>query len=160
MSDHHLDDRCRAFLDAFLALPGHADRYGGRRVVRDRFGDSAEMTAELTELVLSGVKTAICSCRWEWEAEGDEPLGVGSLAIIVDHAGEPRCIVETTELVERAFSEVSSEHAAAEGEGDRSLDYWRRVHRGWFSRQLRSIGREPSDDMPILCERFRVVHRN
>lgn len=159
MSEHDLDDRCRAYLEAFLSITGNADRYGDRRVVRDRFGDSAEMTAKLTDLVLAGTKTASCSCRWEWEAEGDEPLGAGTLAVIVDHAGEPRCIVETTELTEHPFSDVPESHAAAEGEGDLSLAYWRRVHWDWFSRHLGAIGREPSKNMPILCERFRVVYR-
>ena len=54
------------------------------------------------------------------------------------------------------FGEVDAEHAAAEGEGDLSLDHWRDVHRRFFER---SAGGEPvTDDMPVLLEEFSVLY--
>ncbi|TFH31677.1 MAG: ASCH domain-containing protein, partial [Anaerolineales bacterium] len=53
--------------------------------------------------------------------------------------------------------EVDEEQAYLEGEGDRSLAYWRDVHWNFFSRECAQIGREPSEHMPVLCERFKLV---
>lgn len=48
--------------------------------------------------------------------------------------------------------------AAAEGEGDRSLAYWRAAHWRYFSRTLLTISRAPAEDMPLVCERFRLLY--
>ncbi len=42
--------------------------------------------------------------------------------------------------------------AADEGEGDRSLAYWRRAHTNYFTRRG-----EFAPDMALYCERFRLV---
>ncbi|NEQ26775.1 MAG: ASCH domain-containing protein, partial [Microcoleus sp. SIO2G3] len=44
------------------------------------------------------------------------------------------------------------------GEGDRSLEYWREAHWRYFSRVLPKIGKEPTIDMLLVCERFKVVY--
>jgi uncharacterized protein YhfF len=54
---------------------------------------------------------------------------------------------------------VDEEFARAEGEGDLSLAYWRRTHKHFFSRSLPAIDREFSEDMPLVCERFRVIYK-
>ena len=35
------------------------------------------------------------------------------------------CVIETTEVTYRRFGDVDATFAYEEGEGDRSLDYWR-----------------------------------
>jgi uncharacterized protein YhfF len=82
---------------------------------------------------------------------------VGLKTIVLDGQGEPLCIVETTEVVVRPYQEVDASFAYEEGEGDRSLEYWRDAHWRFFSRTLPTIGREPTVDMPLVCERFRVI---
>jgi hypothetical protein len=47
----------------------------------------------------------------------------------------------------------------SEGEGDRILAYWRRAHGAACSRECSTIGREPSETMPLICERLRVIFR-
>ena len=73
--------------------------------------------------------------------------------------GEPLCVVETTAVATVPFEEVSEEFAATEGEGDRSLRYWREVHWAYFGRVCKRIRRVPSPRMPIVCERFEVIYR-
>ncbi|MFF9491759.1 ASCH domain-containing protein [Streptomyces flaveolus] len=51
------------------------------------------------------------------------------------------------------FGAVTREHAAAEGEGDRSLDEWRAGHRRFWDH----IGTPVDEDTPLVCLRFRVV---
>ena len=84
---------------------------------------------------------------------------MGDLGIVLDGHGAPLCLIETTRVDVVPFDEVSAEHAFLEGEGDRSLVSWREAHRAFFARFLPRIGREPADDMPVVCERFRVLSR-
>ena len=83
----------------------------------------------------------------------------GDLSIVTNFAGDPLCVIETQRVDIVPFKEVSEEFAATEGEGDGSLAYWRRAHEAFFGRECRRIGRQPTQDMPVVCERFEVVYR-
>ena len=111
------------------------------------FGDGPELADELLELVLKGIKTATCSTE-------DDPntSTAGERWIVLDGSGTPRCVIETTEVTYRRFGEVDAAFAHDEGEGDRSLAYWQQAHRNYFGR----LGRF-SEDMMLMCERFRLV---
>ncbi len=121
------------------------------------FGNTAKLANELGKLVKAGIKTATCGLLWEYEAEDEKLPQTGDLSIITNAAGEPLCIIETTEVAVRPFNEVDAQFAYDEGEGDRSLEYWREVHWEVFSTTCSVIGREPREDMPLVCERFRVL---
>lgn len=122
------------------------------------FGDSKEMADELGTLVRKGIKTATCSLLWEYEYDGDVIPEVGELSIILGGNGEPICLIETTEVQLRPYDQVDAQFAYDEGEGDRSLAYWRQAHWRFFSKVCDRIGREPEDSMPLVCERFRVKY--
>ena len=111
------------------------------------FGDSPALADELLDLVLRGVKTATCSTE-------DEPnlSKPGERWIVLDGAGHPRCVIESTEVTFRRYGEVDAAFAHDEGEGDRSLAHWREAHRNYFSR----LGKF-SEDMMLMCERFRLI---
>jgi uncharacterized protein YhfF len=111
------------------------------------FGDSPQLADELLDLVMRGIKTATCSTE-------DEPntSTPGERWIVLDGRGEPRCVIESTEVTYRRFGQVDAAFAYEEGEGDRSLAYWRDAHRRYFGR----LGRF-SEDMMLMCERFRLV---
>ena len=111
------------------------------------FGDSPKLADELLELVLEGVKTATCSTE-------DEPntSTPGERWIVRDGRGTPRCVIETLEVTYRRYSEVDAAFAHEEGEGDRSLAFWRDAHRRYFGRQGKF-----SEEMMLMCERFRLV---
>jgi uncharacterized protein YhfF len=111
------------------------------------FGDSPALADELLDLVLSGVKTATCSTE-------DEPnlSTSGERWIVLDGSGTPRCVIESVEVSYRRYNEVDAAFAHEEGEGDRSLDHWRDAHRRYFTRMGRF-----SEDMMLMCERFRLV---
>ena len=120
----------------------------------EAFGDSPE----LAELMMAGMKTATCSALWEYETENEPLPRAGTCSIVLDGRGRLPCIIQVDTVEVRAFREVDESFARAEGEGDRSLDSWRAGHWAFFERSLASIGREPSEDMPLVCERFRVVY--
>lgn len=120
------------------------------------FGATPEQADALLALVLDGTKTATASDRASYVAE-DEPLPEpGTLSILLNGSGRPRALVVTTHVQVVAFDQVDAEHADAEGEGDRSLAYWREVHEQFFA-ELAPGGFRL--DMPVVLERFDVLHR-
>lgn len=123
------------------------------------FGDSPEMANELGALVAAGVKTATASLFWEYEVDGDPLPPVGAYNVILDGRGDPLCITQTTQITITPFNEVEAVFAYDEGEGDRSLRYWREVHWAFFSRLCQRIGHEPQETMPVVGERFRLVYQ-
>ena len=117
------------------------------------FGGTAEQADELLGLVLSGAKTATSSALWSYEAE-DEPLPtVGELAVVCDGRGRPRALLRLTDVTVTTLDEVTESHAFAEGEGDRTLAYWRRAHEDFFGRHL-PAGGEVAGSMPLVLESF------
>lgn len=122
------------------------------------FGDSPQMAGELGLLVAQRIKTATCSLLWEYEAAGEAIPQVGDLSIILDGAGRPLCLIKTIEVTMRAYNEVDAQFAYDEGEGDRSLAFWRDAHWRFFSRTCASLDRAPAVDMPLVCERFEVIY--
>ena len=88
------------------------------------FGDNPALANELAALVLAGLKRATC-----WAASEGLLTEVGKRMVMLDGSGRPRAVLETVELVQRRFNEVNPEFAYDEGDGDRSLEFWRRAHR-------------------------------
>jgi uncharacterized protein YhfF len=123
------------------------------------FGDGGAMADELGALVVAGVKTATASLLWEYEHDGDSLPQVGQYDMVLDGSEQPLCVIQVTEVLICPFEEVEARFAYDEGEGDRSLRYWREVHWDFFSRLCQQIGRAPSLTMPIVGERFKVVYQ-
>ena len=121
------------------------------------FGDGPRMADELGALVLEGKKTATCGILWEYEAEGEALPKPGELSIILNGEGLPMCLIETTEVRVVPFDQVDAQFAYEEGEDDRTLESWRKEHWKFFSRYLVQLDRQPEMDMPLVCERFRVL---
>jgi uncharacterized protein YhfF len=122
------------------------------------FGATPEHADELLRLVLEGTKTATASALWDYEADDDPLPETGALSIILDGRDHPRALIETTTVEIVPFDGVAEEHAYLEGEGDRSLAYWREVHERFFTEHAEH-DRGFSQDMPIVCEQFRVVYQ-
>lgn len=114
------------------------------------FGDGPDLANRLLVLVLSGTKCATC---WA-ESQGLLSAEVGKMMVVLDGQGVPKAIVKTIELTKRRFDEVDEAFAYDEGEGDRSLKYWREAHTRYFTR----LGTY-APDMVLWCERFELVER-
>ncbi len=59
----------------------------------------------------------------------------------------------------KPYIEVDAEFAYDEGESDRSLAAWREGHWQYFLRVLPKIGKKPTPEMLLVCERFHVVYK-
>ncbi|MEV6155928.1 ASCH domain-containing protein [Nonomuraea sp. NPDC052129] len=127
-------------------------RIDGFRVVQ--LGMPGEQRTWLTDLVLSGAKTATAGLlELDYEAE-DEPLEyVGERLVLVDDAGSRAALLEVVGVEQVPFGAVSWEFAQAEGEGFRSVEHWREVHGRYWA----GLGREVTDSSTIVCLTFRLV---
>ena len=119
------------------------------------FGEAAD---KLAALVKAGIKTATCSAYDLYEVEGEDLPQPGETSVILDSADEAVCIIRTTRVYVVPFDEVTAEHAFREGEGDRSLAYWREVHESFLKEELSSIGRSFDGSTRVVCEEFEVVY--
>ena len=153
------EESIKAYWQKFLSMLPPDSPYHTKTYTAEGWGDSPEMADELGDLIARDIKTATCSALWEWETEGKPVPQKGMVTIVLDGKGEPLCIVETTEVTIRKFNEVDSAFAQAEGEGDFSLEYWRQAHKDFMSRILPKIGRDYSEEMPLVCERFELIYK-
>jgi uncharacterized protein YhfF len=122
-----------------------------------QFGAGRVMADQLAHLVLDGIKTATSDLVWHIEARGKAQWHVGDEHIVLDGSWQPVCVIRTTALDVIRFKEVDEAFAHDYGEGDRTLTWWQEHIFAWYASQCREIGREPSEEMPLLCERFEVV---
>lgn len=118
------------------------------------FGDDADY---LAELVKTGRKTATSSLKCLYELEGEPLPQPQKYSVILNSSGNAVCIIRTTSVYVTPFNKISEEHAYREGEGDRTLAFWRKVHQKFFSEELKNIGKEFYDGLEIVCEEFEVV---
>jgi len=127
------------------------------RLRADQYGDSPELSRELIELIRTGPKRAGTGLLWAYEAEAEELPQVGDIEIVVDHEHEPALLTRVIRVEVVPFNQVGAEYAAIEGEEDGSLEYWRQGHWNFFSRECARIGREPREDMPVVCSVFELL---
>jgi uncharacterized protein YhfF len=122
------------------------------------FGDSERLARDLADLVLHGPKRATAGLLWDAEHDLSMMPVQGGYSLVTDHAGAPLLIIRTTQIEVRPYDKVDADFAAAEGEGDGSLQYWRDAHWAYFSRRCAALGRTPSEDMPVILERFALIY--
>ncbi len=119
------------------------------------FGAAAD---ELAELVRKGIKTGTASAYPLYEEENEALPKAGDYSVILNSKDEAVCIIKTTKVYIVPFREVSEEHAWKEGEGDGSLEYWRKVHDEFFSKCISEAGKKFDENMPVVCGEFKLVY--
>lgn len=122
------------------------------------FGDGAELAHELIELVLFGPKRATAGLGWIADARPETAAVPDGYSVVTEFDGTPRAVVRTTHLERRKFCDVDAAFAWDEGEGDRTLDYWKRAHWHFFSRECESLGQAMSEDAEVALERFELLY--
>ena len=69
------------------------------------------------------------------------------------------CVLKTLKVYVTEFNKVSAKHAFKEGEGDRSLEYWRKVHINFLTNELASVHRDFDENVKVVCEEFELVYK-
>ena len=140
-------EMCNAYKQINSAIGDEIDAWA--------FGVDADF---LADLVLKGEKTATASA-YDLYALEDEPLPQeGKFDVILDSQNQAVCIVEITKVSVQSFNQVSAQHAFKEGEGDKTLVYWRQVHEDFFTDCLGEAGLTFTPDSKVVLEEFRKVY--
>jgi uncharacterized protein YhfF len=142
-------DPVEAFWERFVTATGVIADYDAWA-----FGDeeSPDLADELAWLVLHGPKRATTCLYEDAVADGDMPTP-GAYSVVLDGSGGPVCVIRTTEVDIRPFGEVDDAYAWDEGEGDRSLAFWRQAHIDFFAQNGHTI----EDDTLVVLERFDLL---
>ncbi len=110
---------------------------------------------ELAQLVIDGKKTATCSGHVIYKLENEPLPRVNDYSIILNSEEKPVAIIKTVEVSLVPMNQVSEEFAIAEGEGP--YEAWKSAHVTFFTGELQSHGLEFSEDMLLVCERFKLI---
>jgi len=126
------------------------------------FGDNPEMADELISLVLAGKKTGTSTLAIEYDGQGQKEVEnmprTGDYDVILDGTGKPAGIIRITSVTIKPFNEVTEAFAHSEGEGDRTLDFWRNEHWRIWSRLGRQQGFSMKEDLLVVCQSFELVY--
>lgn len=122
------------------------------------FCDNEKSANELVKLVLSVEKTGTSSLNKAYDHDEEKPK-INDYSIITNFNGEAKCIIKNIGVKILPFNKITEEMAFLEGEGDKSLEYWRKVHRNFFSNYCNSIGKIFSEKDLVIYEHFEVVYK-
>ncbi|MDC1162060.1 ASCH domain-containing protein [Tenacibaculum sp.] len=122
------------------------------------FCDNEKDADECVELVIKGIKQATATSLWWFEKNKEALPKVGDQYIVTDWNGEAKAVIETTKIVPTPYNEITAEFAETEGEGDKSLEYWKRVHEAYYTREMEPHNEKFNENMIIICEYFRVLY--
>ncbi len=120
------------------------------------FGASPD---KLLDLVLKGEKTGTSSLYNLYEMENEPIPKKGDYSIILNSKNEACCIIQNIDIEVIPFCEVTKEHAFKEGEGDKSLEYWRNEHIIFFEDCLKDMKDKFSENTLVVYEEFKLVYR-
>jgi uncharacterized protein YhfF len=109
-------------------------------------------------LILSGQKTTTSSLLWEYESRGKALPPLGNLSVVENGRRAPVCVVTTTWIEIIPFDRIDAQFAYEYGEGDRTLEGWRKMFWPYYSKACAALGREMSEEAPLICERFGVIY--
>jgi uncharacterized protein YhfF len=117
---------------------------------------------QLVAAIVAGGKTTTTGLVAEYEREGEPLPEPGLRQVVVDSAGNPVAVIETTSVQVMRLGDVDLAHALGEGEGYASVAEWRAGHeRFWHSAPMREALGDPEftvdDDTLVVAEVFRLV---
>ena len=121
------------------------------------FCDNSADAKTCADLVVKGQKQATAASLAELEMAGYPVARTGDYAVVTDFEGVACAVIRTTTVEIRRLGDVDAQFAWDEGEGDRSLEWWREAHLAYYRRVLADSGIPVDDELMIACERFETL---
>lgn len=115
-------------------------------------GKNKRQANKIFKLVLNGKKVATSYLYNE-----NDKLTNGEYSILTNWDEKKQILIQTTNIDVIPFNKVTKQHAHNEGEGTKTLRYWRKVHKEMFAEELAEKQRSFSEEILIVCETFHVV---
>jgi uncharacterized protein YhfF len=117
---------------------------------------------QLVAAILAGRKTTTSGLAADYELQGEPLPRPGLRQVVVDSAGDPVAVIETTAVRVVRLADVDLAHALGEGEGYASVAEWRAGHeRYWHSAEMREalgdLEFRVDDDTLVVAQTFRLA---
>jgi len=117
---------------------------------------------QLVAAILAGEKTTTTGLVADYEHENEPLPSPGLRQVVVDSAGRPVAVIETTTVRVMRLANVSLDHALGEGEGYTSVAEWRAGHEQfWHSAGMRQALGGPiftvGDHTLVVTQEFRLI---
>ena len=122
------------------------------------FCDNEKDANDCAKLVVKKIKQATAPSLWSFEINNEKLPRKGDLNIITNWNKAPQAIILTTKIELIKFNEITAKFAQKEGEGDKSLAYWRKAHKAYYKREMQGHKEEFSKDMIIVCQYFDTIY--
>jgi len=124
------------------------------------FCDNKKDADECADLVVKKIKQATATSLWWFEKNNESLPKIGNQYIVTDWNGYAKAVVEVTKVEETPYNQITAEFAQSEGEGDKSLAYWKKVHQAYYTREMEPFNESFDENMIIVCEYFKTIHLN
>lgn len=121
-------------------------------------GTTRERAEKNLQEVLRGKKRSVTHSLLGLQYRKETLPKIGDFTILTDWEGNARCIVRTVAVHLKPFFSVSASFARMEGEGDGSLEAWKKAHWTLFTEELEPYGKKPHESMIVVCEVFDKVY--
>ncbi len=121
------------------------------------FCDNEKDANICADLVCKDVKRATSHSLLGLQLRHEELPKIGDFAVVTDWSGKAKCVIRTTSVRLIPFFSIREEHARLEGEGDKSVDYWKKTHWDYYTRELEEFGRIPRESMIVVFEEFETL---
>jgi uncharacterized protein YhfF len=118
------------------------------------FGNPGESRDRLITLILDGNKRATAgTLEWDYIAENEPIETVGEKLAVLDNENRHIATIQATRVEVKRFTDVPTEFALAEAEGDLSGDDFRVSHFAFWSK----LGLEITDETEIVLVYFDLI---
>ncbi|MBU3176816.1 ASCH domain-containing protein [Clostridium estertheticum] len=143
----------------YLTAIGESTYNTNKNYTSWHFCDNEKSANDLAKLVREKIKSGTSSLYYFYGVENEELPMEDNHSIITTWNGIAQCVIKTKKVTVLPFKDVNEKFAKIEGEGDKSLEYWRKVHIDFFTRELKELEMEFSQDMLVVFEEFEVVYK-
>lgn len=121
------------------------------------FCDNQQDADLCADLVKKGIKKATTDSLLGFQYRNEPLPRIGDFKVVTNWKGEAQCIIKLTSVKLKPYFSIDAAYVQLEGEGDKSLDYWKKVHWDYYTRELEPYGRVPRESMILVCQEFERI---
>ncbi|WP_261817845.1 ASCH domain-containing protein [Vibrio gallicus] len=147
----------KQYLDTYLNTLNNNQIDPLSRISFEHFCADEFNANECAKLINNHQKRASCSLKSGYDIEGVPLPKAGDLTVVLDWQQNPVCIIQIERVETCAFKDVGQEFATLEGEGDKTLEWWKKAHQKFFDDYAQQLGITFTPDSILVLEYFNKI---
>lgn len=121
------------------------------------FGTSLAQASEAIQLILDGRKTLMVYPANGYKTAMKGTAKQGDLNIITGWNGEPAAVIETTEVCELCYANLTDEICRADAACEGTED-WHEKYQPAIKLEIEELGNEFNDETIMIVEKFKLIY--